>query len=119
MMQLQNQKFTNNTLHKRECSTELLVFSKGVLKNFANFTGKYLCRVKCEPKSLTDPCSLHFHYEKDSCIQLFFSGFCTIFKNTFLLEHSWESASDFIFDIFKSNKYMKVSFLLSAFYRKK
>ena len=25
---------------------------KGVLKNFANFTGKHLCRVKCERKSL-------------------------------------------------------------------
>ena len=24
--------FTNNTLHERKCSTELLVFSKGVLK---------------------------------------------------------------------------------------
>ena len=26
---------------------------KGVVKNFANFTGKHLCRVKCERKSLT------------------------------------------------------------------
>ena len=33
-------------------------------------------------------------------------------------EHSWVSASDFIFGIFKSNKYMKVSFLLTVFYRK-
>ena len=86
MIQLQSQKFTNNTLHELKCSTELLVFSKGVLKNFANF--------------------------------LFYNGFCRIFKNTFLLEHSWASASDFIFDIFKSNKYMKVSFLLTVFYRK-
>ena len=88
--------------HERECSTELLVFSKGVLKNFANFTRKYMCRVKCEPKSLIHPCSLNLHY-----------------KNTSLLEHSWASASDFIFDIFKSNKYMKVSFLLSVFSKKK
>ena len=35
-----------------------------------------------------------------------------------LLENSWASASDFIFDVFKSNKYMKVSFLLTVFYRK-
>ena len=28
---------------------------KGVLKNFANFTGKHLCRVKCERESLTLP----------------------------------------------------------------
>ena len=119
MIQLQNQQFTNNTLYERKCSTELLVFSTGVPKNFANFTGKHLCRVKCEPKSLIYPYSLHLHYKKDSCTQLFFSGFCRIFKNTFLLEHSWASASDFIFDIFKSNKYMKVSFLLTVFNRKK
>ena len=86
MMQSQNQQFTDNTFHKRKCSTELLEFSKGILENFVNF--------------------------------LFFSWFCRIFKNTFLLEHSWASASDFIFDIFKSNKYMKVSFLLTVFYRK-
>ena len=88
MIQLENQQFANNTLHERKCSTELLMFSKGVLKNFANF--------------------------------FFFSGFCRIFKNTFLLEHSWASASDldFIFDIFKPDKYMKVSFLLTVFYRK-
>ena len=109
IIQLQNQQFTNKTLH---------VFSKGVLKNFANFTGKHLYRVKCEPKSLIYPHSLHLHYKKVSCTQLFFSGFCRIFKNTFLLEHSWASASDFIFDIFKSSKYMKVSFLLTVFYKK-
>ena len=86
MMQSQNQQFTDNTFHKRKCSTEMLEFSKGILENFVNF--------------------------------LFFSWFCRIFKNTFLLEHSWASASDFIFDIFKSNKYMKVSFLLTVFYRK-
>ena len=43
----------------------------------------------------------------------------TKLKNTLLLEHSWASASDFIFDIFKSNKYMRVSFLLTVFYKKK
>ena len=52
MIQLQSQQFTNNTLHERKCSTVLLVFSKGVLKNFPNFTRKHPRRVKCEPKSL-------------------------------------------------------------------
>ena len=42
MIQLQNEKFANKTL----CSAELMVFSKGVLKKFANFTGKHLCQVK-------------------------------------------------------------------------
>ena len=41
MIQLQNQQFANNTLHEGRCSTELLVFSKGVLKNFAYFTQKH------------------------------------------------------------------------------
>ena len=95
------------------------MFPKGVFKNFSNFTGKYLCRIKCEPKSLIHPSSLHLHYTNDSCTELFFSAFYRIFKNNFPLEHSWTSASDFIFDIFKSNKYMKVSFLLTIFYRKK
>ena len=95
------------------------MFSKGVLKNFSNFTAKYLCRIKCEPKSLVHLCSLHLHYINDSCTQLFFSEFYRIFKNTFSLKHSWASAFDFIFDIFKSNKYMKVGFLLTNFYRKK
>ena len=33
MIQLQNQQFTNKTLHERECSKELLVIPKVVLKN--------------------------------------------------------------------------------------
>ena len=51
MIQLQNQQFTNSTLHEHKLSTELLIFSKVVFKNFANFTGKHQCREKCEPKS--------------------------------------------------------------------
>ena len=34
-------------------------------------------------------------------------------RRPFFLEHFWGSASDFIFRIFKSNKYMKVSFLFT------
>ena len=115
-IQLQNQQFANN--EGKKCSTELLVFSKCVLKNFANFTGKQLSRLKREPKNLIYPCSLHFHYKRDSCTQLFFSELCRIFKNTFLLEHSWASTSGFILNIFKSNKCMKVSFLLTIFTEK-
>ena len=91
----------------------------GVLKNFANFTGKYLCRVKCKPKSLIHSCSLHFHYINDSCTQSFFSGFCRIFKNTIPLEHYWVSASDFIFDIFKSKQIHESEFSINHFLQKK
>ena len=100
IIQLQNQQFTNNTLHERKCSTELLVFSKGVFKNFANSTGKHLQRVKCEHKSLIYPCSLHLHYKRDSCTQLFFREFCRMFKDAFLLENSWASAFDILYSTY-------------------
>ena len=77
-----------------------------------------MCRIKCEPKCLIYPCSLQLHYKRDTCTQLFFSEFCIILINNFLLDHSWASAYGFIFDIFKSNKELKVSFLLPVFYRK-
>ena len=60
-----------------------------------------------ECKSLTLSIKSNLHYKRDSCTQLFFSDSCRIFKNNFVLEHSWASASDFIFDIYKSSKYMK------------
>ena len=116
MIQLQNQQFTNNTLHERKCSTEFLVFSKGVLKTFANFNDKHPCRVKCEAKSLIYPCSLHLHYKKDC-----FSVSSAEFLRIHFLEHSWVSVSDFIFDIFNSSKYMKheSEFSINCFLQKK
>ena len=60
---------------------------------------------------------MHLHYKRDSCTHFFSSEFCRTFKNTFPLGHSWARASDFIFDLVKSNKYMKVSFLFTLFYR--
>ena len=69
----------------------------GVLKNLANFTGRNLFQVKYERKSLTlYPCSLHPLYKRDSCTQLLSSELWRTFKNTFLLEHSWASASTYL-----------------------
>ena len=119
MIQLQNQQSTNNTLHERKCSTELLVFSKGVLKNFANFIGKHSCRVKCEPKMywfIHEVCT--FIIKETPAHSSCFSVSSAEFLRIPILEHPWASASDFIFDIFNSSKYMKVSFLLTVFYRK-
>ena len=48
-------------------------FPKGVPKNFTNFTGKHLCRIKGEPRSLIYQCSLHLHYKKRQLHKLFFS----------------------------------------------
>ena len=55
---------------------------------------------------------------KDTLSHSFFQTVLEIFKKTFLLVYSWASVSEFIFDIFKSNKYIKVSFLLTFLYRK-
>ena len=55
---------------------------------------------------------------KETAAQLFSNEFCRVFKKISLLEYSWKSASDFIFDMFKLNKCMKVSFLFTFFNRK-
>ena len=46
-----------------------MFFKKGVLENFAKFTGKYLSQ------------SLFFN--RETLAQVFSCGFCEIFKNTF------------------------------------
>ena len=43
--------------------------------------------------------SLCSYSKRDSRTELYSSNFQTIFKKVFLLEHSWTSASDFIFDM--------------------
>ena len=66
----------------------------GGLKNFANLTGKYMCQLKCEFKSLT--LSMQPEPKRDSSTQLFASEFCGMFKNNIFLEHSWVSASTYL-----------------------
>ena len=60
---------------------------KGVLRNFAKFTGKHLCQ------------SLFFNkvaglqlYRKETLAQVFSCEFCEISKNTFSTEHFWTTA---------------------------
>ena len=53
---------------------------KGVLINFARFTGKHLCQ------------SLFFNKVAGDA-QVFSCEFCEISKNTFLTEHVWATAS--------------------------
>ena len=60
----------------RRCSIK-----KGVLRNFAKFTGKHLFQ------------SLFFNkVKKETLAQLFSCEFCKTFKNTFLTEHVWTAA---------------------------
>ena len=50
---------------------------------------------------------LHLCYKRTACKQFFSSDFCRIFNKAFVLEHTWTSASDFMFDTFKSKKLNK------------
>ena len=50
-----------------------LCYKKGVLRNFAKFTGKHLCQ------------SLFFN--RVTLTQMFSREFCEISKNTFFIEH--------------------------------
>ena len=57
---------------------------KGVLRNFAKFTGKHLCQ------------SLFFNKVagfKESLAQLFSCEFCELSKNNFFTEHLWTTTS--------------------------
>ena len=60
---------------------------KGVLRNFAKFTGKHLCQ------SLSFNKVVPYNFiKKETVAQLFSCEFCEIFKNTFLTEHLWATA---------------------------
>ena len=56
-------------LHSLPSDTATRGNEKGVLKNFAKFTGKHLCQ------------------SNEILAQVFFCEFCDIFKNTYFTEH--------------------------------
>ena len=55
---------------------------KGVLRNFAKFTGKHLCQIL-------------FSDKKETLAQVFTCEYCEISKNTFSIEHSQTTASEY------------------------
>ena len=59
---------------------------KGVLKNFAIFTGKQLCQRLFFNKVAGATCNF---IKKETLAQVFSCEFCEIFKNTFFIEHPW------------------------------
>ena len=63
--------------------------TRGVLRNFAKFTGKHLCQ------------SLFFFIKKESLAQVFSCEFCEISTNTFFIEHLRTTASKKWPNIFK------------------
>ena len=63
---------------------------KGVLGNFAKFTGKQLCQSLFFNKVAGLACNFT---KKETPAQLFSCEFCDISKNTFFTEHPWRTAS--------------------------
>ena len=75
-----------NLLNKLFRSSRPEVFSKiCVLENFAKFTEKHLCQGIFLNKLQAQACNF---IKKRPLVQVFFCGFCEIFKNTFLLNTS-------------------------------
>ena len=66
--------------HKTRSSRQRCSVRKGILRNFAKFTGKHLCQ------------SLSFS-KRETLAQVFSFEFCEISKNAFLTEHLWTTAS--------------------------
>ena len=75
---------TSRSNHRR-CSVK-----KGVLRNFAKFTGKHLCQSLFFNQVAGGTCNL---IKKETLAQVFSCEFCEIFKNTFFTEHVWATAS--------------------------
>ena len=59
--------------------------------------------------------TLHLYYKRDSRAQMFSREPCRILRTPFF----YNTPGRVLLTLFKSNKYMKVSFLFTFFYRKK
>ena len=59
-------------------------FKTGVLKNFAIFTGKYLCRSFFNKVAGLKAC---IFIKEETTTQAFSCEYCEIFKNSFFIEH--------------------------------
>ena len=90
-------------------SSRPVICNKGVLRNFAKFTGKHQCQ------------SLYFNkvvnfIKIDTLAQVFTSGFCGISKNTCLVEHVWTTASVyFLIEMNKLNIFRDIFRFVSKF----
>ena len=80
--------FKYRSCHRR-CSVR-----KGVLRNFAKFAGKHLCRVFFFIKLQASACNF---IKKETLAQVLSSQFSKVSKNTFFTEQPWATASMSIF----------------------
>ena len=68
------------TIHNRRSSCPEVFFKKGVLRNFAKFTGEHLCQSLFFNKVAGGACNF---IKKETLAQVFSCEFCEISKNTF------------------------------------
>ena len=64
---------------------------KGILKNFAKFTGKHLCQSLFFNKVVEQNFNL---FKKETLAQVFSCEFCKFFKSIFFTEYIWTTASE-------------------------
>ena len=64
---------------------------KGVLRNFAKFTGKHLCQSLFLINLQARACNF---IKKETLAQVFSGEVCKIYKNIFFTEHLWTTASE-------------------------
>ena len=69
---------------KKRSSRSDVFCEKGVLRNFAEFTGKHLCHSLFFNKVAGGACNF---IKKETLAQMFSCEFCEISKNTFFTEH--------------------------------
>ena len=85
--------------HERDRSSRPEVFcKKGVLRNFAKFTGKHPCQGLFFNK-VAGPCNF---LKKETLAQVFFCEFCKISKNTFSYRTPPVAASAYIMKFFSN-----------------
>ena len=75
----------NERSNHQRCSAK-----KGVLRNFAKFTGNTCARVSFLIKLLAEACNF---IKKETLAEVFSCKFCKISKNTFFVEHLRATAS--------------------------
>ena len=76
--------------HKRRSSHQRYAVRKGVLRNFAKFTGKHLRQSLYFNRVAGHACNF---IKIETLAQVLCCEFCKISKNTFFIEHVWASAS--------------------------
>ena len=86
MLKYEDEVFLTKTVpvQKQSTSSRPEVFcKKGVLRNFAKFTGRHLCQGLFFNK-VAGPCNF---FRKETLAQVFFCEFCKISNNTFSYRH--------------------------------